>query len=179
MYQVMPLVVVIAMLTVVRPYSRVIWRKAWREGIQCLLCEGKRRKRILCPWIWRTDRNCSPGLGWGQAQRWRNVSEPCEDGQHVHFYWGAFKQSHVGTTKKKKKKTACNQCLKPMSFPLLCCMLFFSVKKKAIKENKADPCSHPFAFLTSSQRRFIVLKSRVYLGENRNCAFSCLYNQPD
>ena len=145
MYQVMPLVVVIAGLTVVRPYSRVIWRQAWREGIQCLLCEGKRRKRILCPWIWRTGRNCSPGLGWGQAQRWRNVSEPCEDGQHVHFYRGAFKQSHVGTTKKKKKN-----CLQPVPKTNVVSSLmlhaFFFCKEKSNQRKQGWPLLTSFCF---------------------------------
>lgn len=148
-----------------------------RDSVSSLGGEEE-RKRIICPWIWRTSRSCSSGLGWGRAQRRGNGSEPCEDGQHVHFYRGAFKQSHVGTTK-KKKKIACNQCLKPVSFPLSCCMLFFFCKEKSNKRKQGWPLLTSFCFFDKLSKRFIVLKSRVYLGENRNCAFSCLYNQPD
>lgn len=150
----------LSLLLLLRPYNWVIWRQAWGEGSKCLLQEGKGRENEFCaPWLEEPVGAAAEGWGGAVLRNGRNGSEPYEDRRHVHFYWGAFKQSHVGTPKKKK---ACNQCLKPMLFPLSCCMLFFLVKKKAIKENKADPCSHLFAFLTGSQKWFIVWKSRVW-----------------
>lgn len=151
MYQVMPLVVVIAVLTVVRPYSWVIWRQAWGKGIQCLLWEGKRRESELSAPEFEEPVGAAP-QGWGGAglRDGEMALSPAKMGNMFIFTEVPLSSHMLELQKRKKKKIAWNQCLKPGFLSHAACF-FFSVKKKAIKENKADPCSHPFAFLTSSR----------------------------
>lgn len=178
MYQVMPLVVVIAVLTVVRPYSWVIWRQAWGKGIQCLLWEGKRRESELSAPEFEEPVGAAP-QGWGGAglRDGEMALSPAKMG-NMFIFTEVPLSSHMLELQKRKKKNRL-QPVPKTRFPLSCCMLFFFCKEKSNKRKQGWPLLTSFCFFDKLSKRFIVLKSRVYLGKNRNCAFSCLYNQPD
>ena len=150
MYQVMPSVLVIAVLTVVRPYSRVIWRQAWGEGIQCLLWEEKRRESELsAPEFEEPVGAASQGWGGAGLRDGEMALSPVKMG-NMFIFTKAPLSSHM-LELQKRKKNLLQPVPKTNVVSSLMLHAFFSVKKKAIKENKADPCSHPFAFLTSSR----------------------------
>lgn len=118
-----------------------------REGVNVFSRRGRGEKTNSVHLNLKNRSELLPRAGVGPCSETGEMAlRPMKTGG-MFIFTEAPLSSHMLELQKKKKKS-----LKPVPKT----SAVSSLMLHAIKENKADPCSHLFAFLTGSQKRFIV-----------------------